>query len=214
MGMNPSEFGMNPSDFGMNPRAEAHVVRISNESQGRGPHQHQFRAKPTLASVWGEARIRISICLTGYDSLGAMPTSLLESFLHIFDFNTWTYLIFYVVLIIFFTYFYTAITFNIQELADNMKKYGGFIPGIRAGQKTVEFLERTTSRVTLAGGIFLSIVAVIPNLLIKYMGVNFYFGGTALLIVVGVAMDTMRQLESHLVTRNYEGFMKKNKGLR
>ena len=132
----------------------------------------------------------------------------------IFNYNSISYLILYVILIIFFTYFYTAITFNIQDLADNMKKYGGFIPGIRAGQKTVEFLEKTTSRITLAGGIFLSIVAVIPNLLIKYMNVNFYFGGTALLIVVGVAMDTMRQLESHLVTRNYEGFMKKSKGLR
>ncbi len=146
------------------------------------------------------------------DTLTANPW--LYTLLGIFSYNSVTYLLIYVVLIIFFTYFYTAITFNIQDLADNMKKYGGFIPGIRAGQKTVEFLEKTTSRVTLAGGIFLSIVAVIPNLLIKFMNVNFYFGGTALLIVVGVAMDTMRQLESHLVTRNYEGFMKKSKGLR
>ena len=146
------------------------------------------------------------------DTLTAHPW--LYTLLGIFSYNSVTYLLIYVVLIIFFTYFYTAITFNIQDLADNMKKYGGFIPGIRAGQKTVEFLEKTTSRVTLAGGIFLSIVAVIPNLLIKFMNVNFYFGGTALLIVVGVAMDTMRQLESHLVTRNYEGFMKKSKGLR
>jgi preprotein translocase subunit SecY len=138
----------------------------------------------------------------------------LDFLFNCFQYNSVPYLIIYVILIIFFTYFYTAITFNIQDLADNMKKYGGFIPGIRAGQKTVEFLERTTSRITLAGGIFLSIIAVIPNLLILWMGVNFYFGGTALLIVVGVAMDTMRQLESHLVTRNYEGFMKKSKGLR
>ena len=143
-----------------------------------------------------------------------LANNFVDWLLGIFDYNSITYLIIYVVLIIFFTYFYTAITFNIQELADNMKKYGGFIPGIRAGQKTVEFLERTTSRVTFAGGIFLSVVAVIPNLLIKWFSVNFYFGGTALLIVVGVAMNTMRQLESHLVTRNYEGFMKKNKGLR
>ncbi len=139
---------------------------------------------------------------------------ILEKLLSLFDYNSFSYLFIYVVLIIFFTYFYTAITFNIQDLADNMKKYGGFIPGIRAGQKTVEFLEKTTSRVTLAGGIFLSIIAVIPNLLIMLMKVNFYFGGTALLIVVGVAMDTMRQLESHLVTRNYEGFMKKSKGFK
>ena len=144
----------------------------------------------------------------------AMKNEFVYWLMGIFDYNSVSYLVIYVVLIIFFTYFYTAITFNIQELADNMKKYGGFIPGIRAGQKTVEFLEKTTSRVTFAGGIFLSVVAVIPNLLIKFMNVNFYFGGTALLIVVGVAMDTMRQLESHLVTRNYEGFMKKSKGLR
>ncbi len=153
--------------------------------------------------------------IQGLDSMQeAIQNPFIYWFLNIFNYNTWTYLVIYVALIIFFTYFYTAITFNIQDLADNMKKYGGFIPGIRAGQKTVEFLERTTSRVTLAGGIFLSIVAVIPNLLISLMNVNFYFGGTALLIVVGVAMDTMRQLESHLVTRNYEGFMKKSKGLR
>lgn len=133
--------------------------------------------------------------------------------LNIFNYNSVTYILIYVALIIFFTYFYTAITFNVQDLADNMKKYGGFIPGIRAGTKTVEFLERTVSRVTLAGGIFLAVVSVIPNFLIMIMNVNFYFGGTALLIVVGVAMDTMRQLESHLVTRHYEGFMKK-KGLR
>ncbi len=131
----------------------------------------------------------------------------------LFRYNSWTYILMYIVLIIFFTYFYTAITFNVQDLADNMKKYGGFIPGIRAGQKTVEFLERTVSRVTLAGGIFLAIVSVIPNMLMTFFDVTFYFGGTALLIVVGVAMDTMRQLESHLVTRHYEGFMKK-KGLR
>lgn len=143
-----------------------------------------------------------------------MSNGFVNYIMGIFDYNSWSYMLIYVVLIIFFTYFYTAITFNIQELADNMKKYGGFIPGIRAGQKTVEFLEKTTSRVTLAGGIFLAFVAVIPNLLTKYMDVTFYFGGTALLIVVGVAMDTMRQLESHLVTRNYEGFMKKSKGLR
>ncbi|MBI3037856.1 preprotein translocase subunit SecY [bacterium] len=131
----------------------------------------------------------------------------------IFDYNSYSYLVLYALLIIFFTYFYTAITFNVQDLSDNMKKYGGFIPGIRAGRPTVDYLERTLSRVTLAGGLFLAVIAIIPNLLIMFMNVQFYFGGTALLIVVGVAMDTMRQLESHLVTRHYEGFMKK-RGLR
>ena len=133
--------------------------------------------------------------------------------LNIFNYNSYSYLVIYAVLILFFTYFYTAITFNVQDLSDNMKKYGGFIPGIRAGRPTVDYLEKTLSRITLAGGIFLAIIAVIPNILIKVMNVQFYFGGTALLIVVGVAMDTMRQLESHVVTRHYEGFMKK-RGLR
>ncbi len=133
--------------------------------------------------------------------------------LNIFNYNSYSYLVIYAALILFFTYFYTAITFNVQDLSDNMKKYGGFIPGIRAGRPTVDYLEKTLSRITLAGGIFLAIIAVIPNILIKVMNVQFYFGGTALLIVVGVAMDTMRQLESHLVTRHYEGFMKK-RGLR
>ena len=132
---------------------------------------------------------------------------------NVFNYDSLTYIAIYAALIIFFTYFYTAITFNVQELSDNMKKYGGFIPGIRAGRPTVDYLERTMSRITLAGGIFLAAIAVIPNLMIMVMNVEFYFGGTALLIVVGVAMDTVRQLESHLVTRHYEGFMKK-KGLR
>lgn len=133
--------------------------------------------------------------------------------LNMFNYNSVSYIVIYAIMIIFFTYFYTAITFNVQELSDNMKKYGGFIPGIRAGRPTVDYLERTMSRITLAGGIFLAVIAVIPNLMIMLMQVQFYFGGTALLIVVGVAMDTMRQLESHLVTRHYEGFMKK-RGLR
>ena len=144
---------------------------------------------------------------------GLITNPIVYHLLNIFNYNSWTYLVIYAGLIVFFTYFYTAITFNVQDLSDNMKKYGGFIPGIRAGRPTVDYLERTLSRVTLAGGVFLAVIAVVPNLLINLMNVNFYFGGTALLIVVGVAMDTMRQLESHLVTRHYEGFMKK-KGLR
>ncbi len=142
-----------------------------------------------------------------------MANPVVSFIVNFFDYNSVTYMISYVVLIIFFTYFYTAITFNVQELSDNMKKYGGFIPGIRAGANTVAYLEKTLSKVTLAGGIFLAIVAIIPNFLVQIMKIDFQFGGTALLIVVGVALDTMRQLESHLVTRHYEGFMKK-RGLR
>lgn len=142
-----------------------------------------------------------------------MKTPFMHWVLTMFDFNSPSYLISYVVLIFLFTFFYTAITFDVKELADNMKKYGGFIPGIRAGQRTVEFLEKTLTKVTTAGAFFLVVISLIPNLLIKFFEIPFYFGGTALLIVVGVAMDTLRQLESHLVTRHYEGFMKK-RGLR
>jgi preprotein translocase subunit SecY len=125
----------------------------------------------------------------------------------------WFYLSLYAILIIFFSYFYTAITFNPKDLADNMKKYGGFIPGIRAGRPTAEYIDRTLVRVTLAGSVFLAVIAIIPNLLMALAKVPFYFGGTALLIVVGVGLDTMKQLESHLITRHYEGFMNKKSKL-
>lgn len=114
-------------------------------------------------------------------------------------------------LIIFFTYFYTAIIFNPLDIADNLKRSGGFIPGIRPGKKTAEFLDNVLSRITLPGSIFLAFVAVVPFLVMSQMNVNFYFGGTSVLICVGVALDTLQQLESHLQMRNYEGFLKKGK---
>ena len=114
----------------------------------------------------------------------------------------------YAVLIIFFTYFYTAIQLNPTEMAENLKKYGGFIPGIRAGRKTADFIDRIVTRITLCGALFLAIVSLIPPLMSKYMNVTFYFGGTSLLIVVSVMLDTVRQMESYMVTRHYEGFMK------
>ena len=116
-----------------------------------------------------------------------------------------------VVLIIFFAYFYTAIIFNPQDVADNMRKYGGFVPGIRPGRRTAEYIDRTLSRLTFAGAIYLSIVVILPTYLIQFFHVPFFFGGTGLLIVVGVGMDTMQQVESHLVMRNYDSFMKKGR---
>jgi preprotein translocase subunit SecY len=123
------------------------------------------------------------------------------------------YFLLYSVLIIFFSYFYTAITFNPKDLADNMKKYGGFIPGIRAGRWTAEYIDKILVRVTLAGGVFLAAIAILPIILIVMFKVQFRFGGTALLIVVGVALDTVKQMETHLLTRHYEGFMKKKGSL-
>ena len=117
----------------------------------------------------------------------------------------------YVGFIIFFCYFYTAVVFNPVDVAENMKKFGGYIPGIRPGQKTAEFIDRVLSRITLGGAIYISLVALLPTLLIGQFNVPFYFGGTALLIVVGVALDTVAQMETHMISRNYEGFMKKGR---
>lgn len=124
-----------------------------------------------------------------------------------FDFNTIPYMMTYAALIIFFAYFYTAVTFNPQDVAENMKKYGGFIPGLRPGKPTSDYIDRVLTRVTLAGALFLAFVALLPNAVMAVTGLNVYFGGTGLLIVVGVALDTMKQLESQLMMRHYKGFM-------
>ncbi|MGM9518332.1 preprotein translocase subunit SecY [Acidaminococcus timonensis] len=115
----------------------------------------------------------------------------------------------YILLILFFTYFYTAVSLNIPDLSDNLKKYGGFIPGLRPGQPTTDYLDRVMNRITLAGAVFLAFIAIMPNLIVWLTGISgVYFGGTALLIVVGVALDTMKQAESMTLMRHYQGFMK------
>jgi len=118
------------------------------------------------------------------------------------------YMITYALLILFFTYFYTAVTFNPADVAENLKKNGGFIPGLRPGRPTAEYLDKIMTRITLAGAVFLTIIALMPHVAIRLSGLNIYFGGTSLLIVVGVALDTMKQLESHMLMRHYQGFMK------
>lgn len=121
------------------------------------------------------------------------------------------YSICFALLIIFFTYFYTAIIFNPVDIADNLKRSGGFIPGIRPGKKTAEFLDRVLTRITLPAAVFLAFIAIVPFLFVGMFDISFFFGGTSVLIVVGVALDTLQQLESHLQTRNYEGFLKKGR---
>ena len=111
----------------------------------------------------------------------------------------------------FFCYFYTAVTFNPVEVSDNMKKFGGYIPGIRPGQRTAEYIDRILTRITLGGALYVAAVCILPTILISRFNVTFFFGGTSLLIVVGVALDTMAQMETHLLTRNYEGFMKRGR---
>ena len=122
--------------------------------------------------------------------------------------GNWAYNIFYIAFIVFFCYFYTAVTFNPVDVAENVKKHGGYIPGKRPGKETSDFLDSVLTKLTFAGAIYISIVCVLPSILIGKFNLPFYFGGTALLIAVGVGMDTVAQIESHLITRSYEGFMK------
>jgi len=121
------------------------------------------------------------------------------------------YYILFTGFIVFFCFFYTAVTFNPVDVAENLKKHGGFIPGIRPGKKTADFIDKALTRLTVIGAIYVSVICVMPTVLISKFNVPFYFGGTALLIVVGVAIDTISQIESHMVMRNYEGFMKKGR---
>jgi preprotein translocase subunit SecY len=131
----------------------------------------------------------------------------------LFAYGSWFYMICYILLIVFFSYFYTAVVFNPNDIANNMKKYGGFILGIRPGQPTADYITKVMERITLGGAIFLAVVALVPNLMSGLMGANaFYFGGTAVLIVVGVALDTVHQIEAQLLMRHYDGILKKSGG--
>ena len=121
------------------------------------------------------------------------------------------YTLVYVTMILFFAFFYTAVVLNPVDMADNMKKSGGFIPGIRPGKKTSDYIYYVLTRITFAGAIYLAIVCVIPEILISKLGLPFYFGGTSLLIIVGVGLDTANQIETHMIQRNYEGFLRKGK---
>ncbi|MDI6870747.1 MAG: preprotein translocase subunit SecY [Bacillota bacterium] len=148
-------------------------------------------------------------------SVLALPLTLLSyfpaaaRFARVFGYGSFWYNFIEVILIIFFTFFYTAISFNPLQVADNMKKYGGFIPGLRPGRPTAEYLERVLTRITFVGALFLAAIAVLPTILTGVFRMQaFYFGGTSLLIMVGVALDTMRQIEAHLLMRHYEGFIK------
>ena len=146
----------------------------------------------SIASMFGDNAI------AQYVSRALTPGSLLYSLVDIG-------------LIIFFCYFYTAVTFNPSDVSDNLKKFGGYVPGIRPGQRTADFIDRILVRITLAGAIYVALICVLPTILIIQLRVPFYFGGTALLIVVGVALDTIAAMETHMISRSYEGFMKRGR---
>jgi preprotein translocase subunit SecY len=140
--------------------------------------------------------------------LGQNQNNIWTDFATFFNPGGWAYVVGEVFFIIIFTYFYTAVTFNPVDQADNLKKYGGFIPGVRPGRPTAEYLDRILSRLTFPGALYLGAVAALPTILISQTSANFFFGGTSILIVIGVALDTVKQLEAQLMMRNYEGFLK------
>ena len=145
-----------------------------------------------------------SILLFPAQLAGFVQSSWMQRAADVLNPGDWRYNALYIGLLIFFCYFYTAVTFNPVDIADNMKKYGGFIPGIRPGKKTAEYIDRVLTRLTFGGALYISAVCVLPTFMQQKFKVPFYFGGTSLLIVVGVALDTVQQIESHLITRNYE----------
>ena len=191
-------------------------VQYAKRVVGRRVYGGQSSHIPLKVNQAGVIPVIFAISLLAFPQTIAswLPTSAFARFV-----TTWfsmngsltsiPYLLVYGLLIIFFTYFYTAVTFNPIDVADNLKKYGGFIPGLRPGRPTAEYLSKILSRITLAGGLFLALIAVLPTLVIGLTGLkNIYFGGTSLLIVVGVALETMKQIESQLMSRHYQGFMK------
>jgi preprotein translocase subunit SecY len=195
------------------------AIVFMQEGQRRIPIQYAKRVIGRRMSSGGQTYLPLRVNMAGVipvifaASIMAFPPTLgqltgAEGLATFFSPNGWAYIVGETVFIILFTYFYTAVTFNPVEQADNLKKYGGFIPGVRPGRPTAEFLDRILARLTFPGALYLAAVAALPTVLINQTSANFYFGGTSILIVVGVALDTMKQLEAQLMMRNYEGFLK------
>src|SRR6201988_4320210 len=192
------------------------------EGQRRIPVQYAKRVVGRRMTTGGSTYLPLRVNMAGVipvifaASIMAFPPTIGQllntpaalDFAAFFSPNSWAYVVGEVFFIIVFTYFYTAVTFNPVDQADNLKKYGGFIPGVRPGRPTAEYLDRILSRLTFPGALFLGAVAALPTILINQTSANFFFGGTSILIVIGVALDTVKQLEAQRRMRNYEGFLK------
>ena len=192
------------------------------EGQRRIPVQYAKRVVGRRMTSGGSTYLPLRVNMAGVipvifaASIMAFPPTIGQllntpaalDFAAFFSPNGWAYVAGEVFFIIIFTYFYTAVTFNPVDQADNLKKYGGFIPGVRPGRPTAEYLDRILSRLTFPGALYLGAVAALPTILISQTSANFFFGGTSILIVIGVALDTVKQLEAQLMMRNYEGFLK------
>jgi preprotein translocase subunit SecY len=198
------------------------AIVFVQEGQRRIPVQYAKRVVGRKMTSGGSTYLPLRVNMAGVipvifaASIMAFPATIGQllntntalNFASFFGPNKWPYVIGEVFFIIVFTYFYTAVTFNPVDQADNLKKYGGFIPGVRPGRPTAEYLDRILSRLTFPGALYLGAVAALPTILISQTSANFYFGGTSILIVIGVALDTVKQLEAQLMMRNYEGFLK------
>ncbi|MBI5116683.1 preprotein translocase subunit SecY [Candidatus Poribacteria bacterium] len=192
-------------------------VQYAKQIKGRKVYGGQSTWLPLRVNQAGVIPIIFASSLLLFPTFIAQffHTNAMRSLIELLSPGAVLYDVFYVVLIVFFTYFYTAITFNPIDVAENLKKYGGFVPGIRPGKPTAEYLDRIMTRITLPGAVALAFVAVIPTIISHGMRVDYlvasFFGGTSLLIVVGVGLDTIQQIESHLLMRHYDGFMKKGR---
>jgi len=198
------------------------AIVFVQEGQRRIPVQYAKRVVGRKMTSGGSTYLPLRVNMAGVipvifaASIMAFPPTIGQllntpaalDFAEFFSPNSVPYVIGEVLFIIIFTYFYTAVTFNPVDQADNLKRYGGFIPGVRPGRPTAEYLDRILSRLTFPGALYLGAVAALPTILISQTSANFYFGGTSILIVIGVALDTVKQLEAQLMMRNYEGFLK------
>jgi preprotein translocase subunit SecY len=198
------------------------AIVFVQEGQRRIPVQYAKRLVGRKMTSGGSTYLPLRVNMAGVipvifaASIMAFPPTIGQllntpaalNFAAFFSPNSWAYVVGEIFFIIVFTYFYTAVTFNPVDQADNLKKYGGFIPGVRPGRPTAEYLDRILSRLTFPGALYLGAVAALPTILISQTSANFFFGGTSILIVIGVALDTVKQLEAQLMMRNYEGFLK------